>query len=110
MGYVIVETGGKQYKVSQGDTLLVEKIEGEKGSSVKLDRVLLVSDNKKVHIGKPYLPGSHLVCEVLGQVRGEKVTSLKFRRRKGYRRKWGHRQSLTHLKVKETVLAKKVTE
>ena len=101
MHYAIVETGGKQYKVSQGDTILVEKLEVEKGSSLNLEKVLLMNDGGKVQIGTPYLTGSKIVCEVLGDTKGEKAISFKYRRRKGYRKKIGHRQKLTCLKVKE---------
>lgn len=101
MQYAIVETGGKQYKVAQGDTILVEKIGAEKGTSLNLEKVLLVNDGKKIHIGTPYLTGSKVICEVLGLAKGEKVVSFKYRRRKGYRKKIGHRQQLTRLKVKE---------
>ena len=103
MKYAIVETGGKQYKVSQGDTIFVEKIGSEKGASLNLEKVLLVSDEGKVQIGKPYLPGFKVLCEVLGEMKGEKVISFKYRRRKGYRKKIGHRQQLTHLKVQELI-------
>ena len=105
MQYAIVETGGKQYKVAQGDTILVEKIEAEKGASLNLEKVLLVSDGKKVHIGTPYLSGSKVICEVLDQAKGEKVVSFKYRRRKGYRKKIGHRQKLTRLKVQQLLVS-----
>ena len=107
MEYAIVETGGKQYKVAQGDTILVEKLSAEVGSSLKLEKVLFMHDGKKVRIGTPYLPGSKVHCEVLGQTRGRKVISFKFQRRKGYRKKIGHRQSLTQLKIKEFITASK---
>ncbi len=103
MKYAIVETGSKQYKVSQGDTIFVEKLEAEKGASLALEKVLLVNDDGKVHVGKPYLSGSKVVCEVIAQAKGEKLISFKYKRRKGYRRKKGHRQKLTSLKVKELV-------
>lgn len=101
--YAIVETGGKQYKVSQGDTIVVEKIDAQKGATFHLEKVLLVSGHGKVQIGTPYLSGSEVRCEVLGQTQGEKVIAFKYRRRKGYRKKIGHRQQLTRLKVKELV-------
>ena len=104
MQYAIVETGGKQYKVAQGDMILVEKLGVEKGSSLDLEKVLLLNDGKKVHIGTPYLSGSKVICEVLGGAKGEKVISFKYRRRKGYRKKIGHRQNYTRLKVKEFIL------
>ena len=103
MVYAVVETGGKQYKVSQGDMIWVEKLEAEKGSSLSLEKVLLVNDDGKVQIGTPYLSGSRVVCEVLGDEKGEKIFNFKYRRRKGYRRKVGHRHPFTRLKVKEFV-------
>ena len=104
MQYAIVETGGKQYKVAQGDTILVEKIGAEKGATLDLEKILLVSDNGKVQIGTPYLSGSKILCEVLGQTKGAKTTSFKYRRRKGYRKKIGHRQELTRLKVQKLIV------
>ena len=107
MHYAIIETGGKQYKVAQGDTILVEKIGAEKGASLKLEKVLLVNDSGKVQIGKPYLSEAKVICEVLGETKGEKVTSFKYHRRKGYRKKIGHRQQLTCLKIQELVVNSK---
>lgn len=107
MQYAIIETGGKQYKVSQGDTIWVEKLEAEEGTSFHLDKVLFVNDNGKLHIGRPYLSDSKVLCEVLGLTKGPKVTSFKYQRRKGYRKKIGHRQRYTRLKVKEFVMASK---
>ena len=104
MPYAIVETGGKQYKVSQGDTILVEKLGAEKGSSLNLEKVLFMSNGGKVQIGTPYLSGSKVVCEVLGDVKGEKVVSFKYRRRKGYKKKIGHRQQLTCLKIQKLIV------
>jgi len=104
MQYAIVETGGKQYKVSQGDTILVEKLGTEKGKTLNLEKVLLVSQKGKVQIGTPYLSGSKVLCEVLGQIRGKKTINFKFRRRKGSHKKSGHRQQLTRLKVQELVV------
>ncbi|MBI4437217.1 MAG: 50S ribosomal protein L21 [Candidatus Omnitrophica bacterium] len=101
MKYAIIETGGKQYKVSQGDTILVEKLGVEKGASIHLEKVLFVNNEGKVQVGRPYLSGSKVLCEVLGEAKGEKVINFKYRRRKGYRKKKGHRQQLTQLKVKE---------
>ena len=107
MHYAIIETGGKQYKVAQGDTILVEKMGAEKGASLELEKVLLVNDSGKVQIGKPYLSGTKVICEVLGETKGEKVISFKYRRRKGYRKKIGHRQQLTRLKIQEFVVESK---
>jgi len=100
--YAIVETGAKQYKVSKGDVFEVEKIGSKHGKEVKLDKILFVSDKKDVSIGKPYVKGASLVCAVLGERRGKKTISFKYRRRHASsRRKIGHRQTYTVLKVKE---------
>ena len=103
--YVILETGSKQYRLSKNDTFEVEKLGGSQpGKAVKLDRVLLYSDGKKVEVGKPYLKGVKVNCEVIANIKGEKTVSFKYKRRKKSRRKIGHRQSLTKLKVKEIVI------
>ncbi len=99
--YAIVETGGKQYRVTKNDTFEVERLDTAPGKSLKLDKVLLYSDGKKVEIGKPYLKNVKVSCEVLANIRGKKSVSFKYKRRKSSRRKIGHRQELTKLKVKE---------
>ena len=112
MAYAIVQTGGKQYRVSKNDTIEVEKLvrvtglpSGKAaGKPVMLDEVLFYSDGKKVEIGKPYLKGVKVQCEVLGDVKGKKVVSFKYKRRKGYRRKVGHRQKLTMLKIQDITI------
>lgn len=100
--YAIVETGAKQYKVSKGDTIEVEKLDYQEGKEVRLNKVLFVYDKKEVSIGKPYIKGASIVCEVLGERRGKKTISFKYRRRRASsKRKVGHRQDYTVLKVKE---------
>ena len=100
--YAIVETGSKQYKVSKGDILEVERLNTKEGEDVKLDRVLLVSDTKGTSIGKPYIKGASVICEVVGQKRGPKIISFKYRRRHASsKKKISHRQAYTVLKVKE---------
>lgn len=100
--YAIIETGAKQYKVSKGDTLEVERLGAKEGKDVKLDKVLFVSDKKETSIGKPYIKGASIVCEVLGEKRGRKTISFKYRRRHGSsKKKIGHRQDYTLLKVKD---------
>jgi len=103
--YAIVETGAKQYRVSKGDRLEVERLSDLKeGKEVKLDKVLFVSDKKDTSIGTPYIKGASVVCDVLGEIRGCKTISFKYRRRLGNsRKKIGHRQDYTVLKVKEIV-------
>ena len=102
--YAIFKTGGKQFKVSPGDVIRVEKIDGEKGAEVELKEVLFFADGETVMMGQPFLPNVKVVGEILGQHRGPKVTVFKMKRRKGYRKKQGHRQSFTSLKIKEIAL------
>ena len=98
--YAVISTGGKQYRVEQGSTLKVEKIELPEGqSSLEFTDVLLVADGENVHVGAPHVAGAKVTAEVVGQGRGEKLIIYKFRRRKGYRRKTGHRQPFTRLKI-----------
>ena len=100
--YAIIETGAKQYKVSKGDTLEVESLGVKEGKEVKLDKVLFVSDKKEPSIGKPYIKGASVLCDVLDETRGKKTISFKYRRRLGNsRKKIGHRQTYTVLKVKD---------
>jgi len=100
--YAIVETGSKQYKVSKGDILEVERLDIKEGKEVKLSNVLFVSDKKDVSIGKPYIKGASIVCEVVGDKRGKKTISFRYRRRHASsKKKIGHRQNYTVLKVKK---------
>lgn len=96
--YVIVESGGKQYPVQEGDTLNVEKLAADVGSEVTLDKVLLANNDGEVRVGTPYLEGK-VVCEVLDQGKDKKILVFKHKRRKDYRKKQGHRQRYTKLKV-----------
>lgn len=101
--YAIVRTGGKQYKVKPGDKFTVEKLTGEKGSLIALDDVLLISEENETSepmIGKPTISGAKVDCEVVSQAKSKKVLVFKFKKRKRYSRKKGHRQELTMLKVK----------
>jgi len=98
--YAIIETGSKQYKVSIGDLLYVEKLNHKEGEEAVLNRVLAIQD-KSLHVGNPYLPKAQVVCDVVKMLRGPKIIVFKFKRRKGYQRKAGHRQTFTFLKVKE---------
>lgn len=97
--YAVVETGGKQYRVQAGDTLHVEKLDAEVGAKIALDQVLALSDGSTLSIGQPALEGAAVQAVVEDQIRGDKVINFKKKRRKGYTRKIGHRQSLTVLKV-----------
>ena len=95
----VVQTGGKQYKISEGDVIQVEKLEGDVGTTVNLNKVLICGEGESVKIGTPYVKGCSVTCEVTEQLRGRKVIVFKKHRRKNYRRKNGHRQSLTRLKI-----------
>ncbi|HAV43341.1 TPA: 50S ribosomal protein L21 [bacterium] len=97
--YAIVESGGKQYKVEEGSTLRVEKIDFEIGQEIELDRVLMVVKDEEIIIGQP-LEKSRVIAEVVDQDRHRKIRIFKFKRRKNYRRKIGHRQPYTALVVK----------
>ena len=104
--YAVIETGGKQYKVAKNDTILIERTDAKEGSALKLNKVLMAKDGNSIHIGNPYLKGSHVTCEVLGHVRGEKVIAYQYRRRKGSKKKIGHRQDFLKVKIKEIDIAK----
>jgi large subunit ribosomal protein L21 len=97
--YAIVETGGKQYMIREGSVLDVERLAGEAGAKLNLDRVLAVSDGKELEVGAPVVAGAAVTVEVVAQHRGEKVVAFKKKRRKGYHKKIGHRQDLTKVKV-----------
>ena len=99
MKYAVIRTGGKQYRVSEGDLVKVEKLAGEVGEKVTLPDVLFVGGNDDVKIGSPLVGGATVTAEVLGPSKGPKVTIVKYRRRKGYRRKVGHRQHYTTVKI-----------
>ena len=96
--YAVISTGGKQYRVSEGDKLRVEKLAGDVGAKVEFGEVLMVGGDK-VAIGKPFVAGAKVVAEIVAQDRAKKIIVFKFRRRKNYRRKNGHRQPYTELKV-----------
>jgi len=98
--FAVVKTGGKQYKVSQGDIIDIEKIDGEVGAGVELGPVLLTSDgNGSVEIGKPELEGKSVSARIVAQGKGEKVVILKHLKRKDSRKKQGHRQHLTTVEI-----------
>ncbi len=100
--YVIVETGGKQYRLSKNDVFEAELLDTVPGKTIKLEKVLLSSDTKgAVEVGKPYLKNAKVDCEVLGLTKSRKTFSFKYKRRKGSRKKKGHRQQYMKLKVKD---------
>jgi len=97
--YAVVSTGGKQYKVEEGDILRVEKLPGEVGSPVVFDRVLLFSDGEKLSIGQPAVENVAVQGHIVEQGKAKKIIVFKYKRRKGYRRKQGHRQPFTAVKI-----------
>jgi len=99
--YAIIKTGGKQYRVAPEDVITVEKLAGEPGDTVVISEVLMVADGDGVQIGAPFVEGASVACELVEQTRGPKIIIFKKKRRKHYRRKKGHRQDLTVLKVTE---------
>lgn len=101
--YAVIETGGKQYRVQPGTIVQIEKLEAEVGKAVTFNQVLMLSaanaEAAKIWLGKPYVSGAKVEAEVVGQGRGEKITIVKMKRRKQYRRTQGHRQELTQVLV-----------
>lgn len=99
MTFAIIKTGGKQYKVKENDTLVVEKLPQEKGKSVNFDQVLLIGDDEAVTIGQPTVAGAAVTAEVVDQTKAKKVLIIKFKNKTRYRRKRGHRQQQTKVKI-----------
>ena len=97
--YAVIKTGGKQYKVAAGDYLKVEKLDGDVGSKVVIDKILMVADGDNVTIGSPLVAGAKVNATVLSHGKGDKVMIFKFHRRKHYRKTQGHRQSYTEIQI-----------
>lgn len=97
--YAVIKTGGKQYRVQEGDTLRVEKIDADEGANITLDQVLLVADGDNIQVGAPYLEGGKVSATVKTHGRGEKIKMIKLRRRKHHRKQMGHRQYFTELHI-----------
>ncbi|MEZ4286760.1 MAG: 50S ribosomal protein L21 [Polyangiales bacterium] len=97
--YAVIQTGGKQYRVEEGDTLRVEKLAGEVGSDISFSEILMVG-GESVAVGKPFVNGAKVTAEILAQDRAKKIIVFKMKRRKNYRRKNGHRQPFTELRIK----------
>ena len=102
--YAVVETGGKQYKVSVGETVEVEKLPFEVGEKVELDRVLLVADGAEVRVGQPTVEGARVLATVVGHGKDKKVIIFKYMPKERYRRKKGHRQSHTQLRIEQIIV------
>ncbi|AKH21412.1 50S ribosomal protein L21 [Sedimenticola thiotaurini] len=97
--YAVIQTGGKQYRVSEGDTVKVEKLSAEEGATLDLDKVLMVANGEDIKIGTPYVAGGKVTATVKSHGRGKKVTILKFKRRKHHMKRQGHRQWYTELEI-----------
>ncbi|MBW1866819.1 MAG: 50S ribosomal protein L21 [Deltaproteobacteria bacterium] len=97
--YAVVSTGGKQYKVQEGETLSVEKLPGEVGSQVSFDRVLMFSDDENISVGKPVIENAVVGAHIIEQGKARKILVFKYKRRKRYRRTQGHRQAFTKVKI-----------
>lgn len=97
--YAVIATGGKQYRVAQGDIIQVEKLDVAEGSSIDFENVLMVGSGESVKIGAPYVDGSKVTAVVKSQMRGEKIEIMKFRRRKHHQKRTGHRQYLTKIEI-----------
>lgn len=97
--FAVIKTGGKQYRVSQGDKLRVETLDVDEGESVNLEQILMVGEGDKVTVGAPLVSGATVSAKVLTHGRGKKIDIVKFRRRKHYRRQMGHRQNYTELEI-----------
>lgn len=97
--FAIIRTGGKQYKVQEGDTLLIERLEGDAGSTLEFDHVLAIGDDTKSLIGAPYVEGASVSASIVDHPRGDKIIIFKKKRRHNYRRKTGHRQDLTRIEI-----------
>lgn len=99
--YAVIETGGKQYRVDEGVTVRVERLAAEPGASVALDRVLLVGNGAQARVGTPLVKGARVTATVLSHGRGRKVTVFKYKSKAHYRRKRGHRQEYTRLRIEK---------
>jgi large subunit ribosomal protein L21 len=97
--YAVVNTGGKQYKVQKGETLRIEKIPGEVGTQVTFDKVLMVADGENVRLGRPLLEKAAVLASIVEQDKAKKIIVFKYKRRKRYRRKQGHRQPYTAIRI-----------
>jgi len=99
--YAVISTGGKQYRVQEGDVLRVEKLDAEQGSTVDFDKLLMVGAGENVNVGTPYVDGALVSAEIQAHGRAKKIDIIKFKRRKHHRKQMGHRQSYTELLIKK---------
>jgi len=99
--YAIIKTGGKQYRIAPGDEVRFEKLPGEVGDTVAFEQVLMTSDGEDIQVGQPYVENSRVTGRITRQGKGGKVLVLKYRRRKGFRRKRGHRQPFSLVRIED---------
>ena len=97
--YAVIQTGGKQYRVSEGDTVRVEKLAADEGATVELDKVLMVANGEDIKVGTPYVDGGKVTATVKNHGKGKKVKIIKFKRRKHHMKRQGHRQWFTELEI-----------
>ena len=97
--YAVISTGGKQYKLAQGDVCRIEKLDAEEGASVDLDKVLMIADGDNINIGTPFVSGGKVTATIKAHGRAKKVEIMKFRRRKHHQKRTGHRQYYTEIEV-----------
>ncbi len=97
--YAIVKTGGKQFKAANDEVLIVEKLEGEPGTKVELDEVLMVCDGSKFKVGSPFIKGAKVTGEIIRQGKGPKIEAFNYKAKKNERKRWGHRQPQTHVRI-----------
>lgn len=102
--YAVIESGGKQYRVQKGATIQVERLDAEPGKDLTLDRVVLFADGKTVKVGSPVVKGATVQAKVVGHSRGKKLIVMKYRAKSRYRRKTGHRQHFTTIKIEDITL------
>ncbi|MBT3427218.1 MAG: 50S ribosomal protein L21 [Gammaproteobacteria bacterium] len=101
--YAVIKSGGKQHRVEPGEVLRLEKLDAETGAIIDFDRVMMIGEGEQVKIGEPYVDGGKVSAEIMSHGRGNKITVIKMKRRKHYRRQAGHRQSYTEIKITEIV-------
>ena len=99
--YAVIESGGKQHRVEPGEVLRLEKLDASEGETVNFDKVMMIGEGENIQIGTPFVDGGAVTAEVVSHGRGDKITIIKMRRRKHYRRQAGHRQYFTEVKIRE---------
>ena len=104
--YAIIKTGGKQYKAEKDLMITIDKLEGEPGEKIEFDEVIFVNAGGEIKLGSPYLKGAKVKCEIVRQAKGPKINGFNYKAKKNQRKRWGHRQPLTIVKVTEVVAGK----